>query len=156
MNFSATLYLRFYTVYDVNTGFREYIQLFNLIFFNSPNSKRFSRWLSGKESACQCRRCKRHRCNPWVGKWLPTPVFLPANFHGQWSLAGHNPWDHKESDMTEQLSIMNNSKNFWNIVLLVLISFFSSGYSGWVCLGTEVSLSNSLGVECSHVLVLEC
>ena len=23
---------------------------------------------SGKESACQCRRCKKHRFNPWVGK----------------------------------------------------------------------------------------
>jgi len=22
----------------------------------------------GKESACQCRRCKRHRFDPWVGK----------------------------------------------------------------------------------------
>ena len=25
------------------------------------------RWHSGKESACQCRRCKRHRFDPWVG-----------------------------------------------------------------------------------------
>ena len=24
------------------------------------------RWLSGKESACQCRRCWRHGFNPWV------------------------------------------------------------------------------------------
>ena len=28
------------------------------------------RWYSGKESACHCRRCKRHRFNPWVGKVL--------------------------------------------------------------------------------------
>ena len=41
----------------------------------------FSRWLSGKESACQCRRCKRPGFNPWVGKipqrriWQPTPVY---------------------------------------------------------------------------------
>ena len=28
----------------------------------------FPRWLSGKESACQCRRHKRHGFNPWVGK----------------------------------------------------------------------------------------
>ena len=27
-----------------------------------------SRQLSGKESACQCRSCKRHRFHPWVGK----------------------------------------------------------------------------------------
>ena len=26
------------------------------------------RWLSGKESACQCRRCKRRRFDPWVWK----------------------------------------------------------------------------------------
>ena len=40
------------------------------------------RWLSGKESACQCRR---PRFNPWVEKiawrrkWPPTPVFLLGN-----------------------------------------------------------------------------
>ena len=44
---------------------------------------------SGKEPACQCRRRKRHRFNPWVGKipwrrkWQPTPVFLPRESHGQ-------------------------------------------------------------------------
>ena len=49
------------------------------------------RWLSGKESACQCRR---HTFDPWVGKipwrrpWQPTPVFLPGESHGQRSLAG--------------------------------------------------------------------
>ena len=32
---------------------------------------------------------------------LPTPVFLPGEFHGQRSLAGYNPWDLKELDMTE-------------------------------------------------------
>ena len=26
---------------------------------------------------------------------------LPGEFHGQWSLLGYSPWDHKESDMTE-------------------------------------------------------
>ena len=44
------------------------------------------RWLSGKEPACQCRRCG---LDPWVGKipwrgkWLPTPAFLPGKSHGQ-------------------------------------------------------------------------
>ena len=27
-------------------------------------------------------------------------VFLPGEFHGQRSLAGNSPWDHKESDTT--------------------------------------------------------
>ena len=37
-------------------------------------------------------------------KWQPTPVFLPGKSHGQRSLAGYSPWDHKESDKTEQLN----------------------------------------------------
>jgi len=32
---------------------------------------------------------------------LPTPVFLPGEFHGQRSLAGYSPWGRKESDTTE-------------------------------------------------------
>ena len=65
------------------------------------------RWLSGKESACQCRRHRRDRFNPWVGKiplrgkWQPTVVLWPEKFYGQRSLAGYNPWGCKESDMTE-------------------------------------------------------
>ena len=52
------------------------------------------RWLSGKESACQYRRHRRGRFNPWVRKipWSrkqqPTPVLLPEKFHGQRSLVG--------------------------------------------------------------------
>ena len=59
----------------------------------------------GKESACQCKRCKRHEIDPWVGKipWRtePTPIFLPGESHGQRSLAGCSPWGLKESDTTE-------------------------------------------------------
>ena len=61
----------------------------------------------GKEPVCQCRRHKRHRLDPWVGKipwrrkWQPTPVFLPGESHGQWSLAGYTLWGRKESDVTE-------------------------------------------------------
>ena len=70
---------------------------------------RFPRWLSGKQSACQRRKCKRCRFNPWVReipwrrKWQPTPVFLPGKSHGQRSLVGYSPWGHKESDMTEHI-----------------------------------------------------
>ena len=34
--------------------------------------------------------------------WQPTPVFLPAESHGQRSLAGYSPRSREESDMTEQ------------------------------------------------------
>ena len=53
--------------------------------------------------------CGRHGFDPWVGKipsrraWQPTSSCL-ENPYGQRSLAGYNPWGHKESDMTEQLS----------------------------------------------------
>ena len=52
---------------------------------------------SGKEPACQSRRCKRHKFYPWVRKipwrraWQPTPVFLPGESHGERSLAGYSP-----------------------------------------------------------------
>ena len=39
------------------------------------------------------------------GKWQSTPVFLPEKYHGQRSLEGCIPKGHKESDMTEQLSL---------------------------------------------------
>ena len=47
-----------------------------------------SRQRSGKESACQCRRCNRCEFDPWVRKipwsrkWQPMPVYLPGKSHG--------------------------------------------------------------------------
>ena len=38
---------------------------------------------------------------PWRREWLPIPVFLPGEFHGQRSLGGYSPWGCKESDTTE-------------------------------------------------------
>ena len=66
-----------------------------------------SRWLSGKESTCQNRRCRFHhwvRKIPWRRKWRPILVFLPGKSHGQRSLVGYSPRGHKESGMTEQLT----------------------------------------------------
>ena len=40
---------------------------------------------------------------PWRRKWQPTPVSLPGKSHGQRSLLGYRPWEHKESDMAEWL-----------------------------------------------------
>ena len=61
----------------------------------------FPWWLSGTESACQCRRRKfdpwvgRRRKIPWRRKWQPGLVFLPGKSHGQRSLAGSSLWSHK-------------------------------------------------------------
>ena len=63
--------------------------------------------LSGKEPTCKCRRLKRHRFDPWVGKihwrkaWQSTPVFLPGESHEQASMAGYKPLGCKESDTSE-------------------------------------------------------
>ena len=53
------------------------------------------RWLTGKESACQCRR---HSFNPWIWKlpwrrkWQSTSVFLPKKNPmdgGAWQVTVH-------------------------------------------------------------------
>ena len=64
---------------------------------------------SGKEPACQCRRHRRCRFNPWVRKipwrraWQPIPVFLPGKSHGHRSLVSCAPEGHKESNTTEMI-----------------------------------------------------
>ena len=76
--------------------------------------------LSGKESACLCRR---GGFDPWVWKipwrraWQPTPVFLLGESHGQRSLAGYSPWDHKRSDMTWQLDNKSPTHEPWSCEL---------------------------------------
>ena len=90
---------------------RKFVSLFILLVFPLQE---LPWWLRSKESACHFRRCG---FDPWVGmiswrrKWLPTPVFLPGEFHGQFhgqrSLTGYYPWGRKELDMTYQL---NNKK----------------------------------------------
>ena len=56
--------------------------------------------------------------NPWAGKvpWrrerLPTLVFKPGEFHELYSL-----WGHKESDMTEWLSLRSWGPNWKHILI---------------------------------------
>ena len=62
-----------------------------------------------KESACNTGDLGLNpgvRKIPWGREWLPTPVFLPADFHGQRSLADHSPWGRKESHLTEELTLL--------------------------------------------------
>ena len=39
--------------------------------------------------------------DPWRRQWQPTPVLLPGESRGRWSLVGYSPRGHTESDMTE-------------------------------------------------------
>ena len=70
----------------------------------------FSGGSDGQESACNAGDLGLiPGFDPWVVRkiswrreWLPTPVFLPGEFHGQRNLAGYSPWGHKELDMTKR------------------------------------------------------
>ena len=78
-----------------------------IIKYKASVSLSFPDGASGKEPACQYRRCKRCRFDPWVGKipwkraWQCSPVFLPGESHGQKSVAGYSLKGCRESDMTE-------------------------------------------------------
>ena len=71
-------------------------------------------------------QCRRSGFNPWVRKipwrreWLPIPVFLPGEFHGEKSLVGYSPLGPRELDTTEQLThthknciFSSNFLQFW-------------------------------------------
>ena len=66
-------------------------------FIGATRHQSFPGGASGKEPTCQCRRHKKHGFDPWIRKilwrreWLPIPVFLSGESHGQKSLAGYSP-----------------------------------------------------------------
>ena len=49
---------------------------------------------------------------PWRREWLPIPVFLLGEFHGQRNLVGYIPWGHTESETIEWLTL---SLRIWKI-----------------------------------------
>ena len=70
----------------------------------------------GKESACNAGdpgSIPELGRSPWRREWLPTSVFLPGKFQGYRSLVGYSTWDHKELDMTEQLTHIFFLKESW-------------------------------------------
>ena len=67
------------------------VSCYGILFSNSVGS-------DGKESACNAGdpgSIPGLGRFPWRRKWQPTPVFLPGESHGQRSLAGCSPGDHK-------------------------------------------------------------
>ena len=56
--------------------------------------------------------------DPQRRNWLPTPGFLPGEFHGQRSLAGYSLWSYKESDVTEWLTLSLFMLIYWPIDLV--------------------------------------
>ena len=56
--------------------------------------------------------------SPGGGHGNPLQYSCLKKFHGQRSLVGYSPWGHKESDMTElltlSLSVMNDPRHYSN------------------------------------------
>ena len=89
-------------------------------------------WLSGKESTCQCRRC---RFDPWVGKipwrrkWQPALVFLPGETHEQRSLVGYSPWGRKNQTQlsdhthTHKLHMEHRRNCLWILQPYLVMAF---------------------------------
>jgi len=78
--------------------------------------KGLPRWCSGKESRCQCRRHRKYRLDPWVGKipwrrkWQPTPGFLPEKFHGQRSLVGPRGSQKSQTQLSTHINQKHDPK----------------------------------------------
>ena len=86
-------------------------------------------------------------------EWLPAPVVLPGESHGQRSLTGYSPWGHKEPNTTERqtlslISTMSTTLSLLSLltllpVMLLLANhtlaglaflFLRHGKSTWKCL----------------------
>ena len=77
---------------------------------------------------------KRHR--PCRKEWLPSPVFLPGESHGQRSLACYSLWGHKEPDTTEWLTLSQALKvplkpRIWSIECELTFSFLNQVACAW-------------------------
>ena len=87
--------------FDSSWDGRTNIQLFALRNLPSGGS-------DGKESACNAGEpvsVPGLGKIPWRREWLPMPVFLPGEFHGERSPVGYSSWGHKELDRTERLTL---------------------------------------------------
>ena len=94
------------------------------------NSTRASQVVQWKRTQLPFRRHRKPGFDPWVGRfpwrmtWQPPQVFLPVEFHGQWSLVGYSPWDCKdckESDTTELIHTDYFYKLSWATLCLIFI-----------------------------------
>ena len=107
LSYNTCLFLTYFTLYNKNYTSLHITTNDPILFLFMPEQyfivytcHGLPRWLTGKESACQCRR---HGYYPWVGKilwrreWQHTPVFLPGASHGRRSLAGSSLWGLKRA-----------------------------------------------------------
>ena len=58
------------------------------------------------------------RKTPWRREWLPIPVFVPGEFHGQRSLVGYCPQGHKSRTEHLTFSLLWRTLSIWPTVNL--------------------------------------
>ena len=70
----------------------------------------------------------------WRRKWQPTPVFLPGESQGRWSLVGCRLWGRTESDTTEAtqqqqlvLQLYHYQWNQWNLFQFTSVNRSTTG-----------------------------
>ena len=99
-------------------------------------------WLSGKQSVCQCWRC---RFSLWIRKilwstgWVPTTVFLPGKSHGQRSPVCCSSWGRvAESYMTEHACTYScassgcSGSGFWSALILLPRTWSDHWLLAWI------------------------
>ena len=82
--------------------------------------------------------------DPWKRERLPTPVFWPREFHGLYS-----PWDRKESDMTERLSLTGNIDESKNITVEWEKLQAAVRFRTFLCVHTQSCLIICNPMDCS-------
>ena len=56
--------------------------------------------------------------DPCRREWQSTPVFLPGEFHGQWTQVGYSLWCCKQLDTTERLTLLLTDKGCYSYTVL--------------------------------------
>ena len=121
---------------------------------------------SGKEPVCQCRRRKRLRFDPWVGKipWRracqSTPAFLPGESHRQRSLAGVHSVAKRQTQLKQlNMRVWMYARTVFPMWECHLGSFYKSGgrcsrngnCNVWVPTAVPVAWSAAVSVWCGHL-----
>ena len=103
----------------------------------------------GEESACQCRR---RGFNPWSGRFprdgngTPLQYSSPGRSHGQKSLAGYSPWDHKRAghDLAakeqQRLTVLFTNTKAWPLLRLWYLgetTFVLQTVDFFFCIGVQ-------------------
>ena len=102
---SPALASRFFTSWATQEG--PYINIWKSCSSAGQSMMGFPGGSEGKVSACNVGHLSSIPGLGWSpggGHGSPLQYSCLKNLHGQRSLVGYSPWDHKESDTTEQLS----------------------------------------------------